>query len=148
MWNTPSLFFYSSMVTCSNSWRFFVIDVLFELTILTIGLVSLVSLFLMAYQPLFNTKAILIEEQLWDYLTHSWEDKGVHTFSKGICPKANVIAWLEFELVYYDSAVHRFNLLRSQIHEYGHVRNGWNGHRMFITIEYIKNIGISKFENT
>ena len=37
------------------------------------------------------------------------EDKGVHTFPKGICPKENVIAGLEFELVYYDSAIHRFN---------------------------------------
>ena len=31
---------------------------------------------------------------------------GVHTFPKGICPKVNVIARLEFELAYYDSAVH------------------------------------------
>ena len=37
------------------------------------------------------------------------EDKGVHTFPNGICPKVNVIARLEYELVYYDSAVHRFN---------------------------------------
>ena len=36
-------------------------------------------------------------------------------------------------------------LLRSHTHKYGHVRNK---HIMFITIEYIKNIGISKFENT
>ena len=43
------------------------------------------------------------------YLTHRWEDKGVHTFPKGICPKVNVIARLEYELAYYDSAVHRFN---------------------------------------
>ena len=43
------------------------------------------------------------------YLTHSWEDKGVHTFPKGICPKVNVIARLEYELAYYDSVVHRFN---------------------------------------
>ena len=43
------------------------------------------------------------------YLTHSWEDKGVHTFPKGICSKVNVIAQLEFELASYDSAVHRFN---------------------------------------
>ena len=28
---------------------------------------------------------------------------------KGICPKENVIAQLEYELAYYDSAVHRFN---------------------------------------
>ena len=26
-----------------------------------------------------------------------------HTFPNGICPKANVIAQLEFELAYYDS---------------------------------------------
>ena len=58
---------------------------------------------------LFNAKAILLEEQWWCYLTHSWEDKGVHTFLKGICPKVNVIARLEYELTYYDSAVHRFN---------------------------------------
>ena len=68
----------------------------------------------MAYQLflgylLFNAKAILPEEQYWCYLTHSWEDKGVHTFPKGICPKVNVIARLEYELAYDDSAVHRFN---------------------------------------
>ena len=34
---------------------------------------------------------------------------GVHTFPKGICPKVNVIARLEYELANYDSAVHRFN---------------------------------------
>ena len=64
----------------------------------------------MAYQPfrLFNAKAILIEEQLY-YLIHSWEDKGVHTFPKGICLIVNVIARLEYELAYYDSAAHRFN---------------------------------------
>ena len=58
---------------------------------------------------LLNAKATLLEEQLWYYLTHSWEDKGVHTFPKGICPKVNVIARLESELAYYDSAVHRYN---------------------------------------
>ena len=64
----------------------------------------------MAYQPfwLFNAKAILLE-QLWYYLTHSWEDKEFHTFPNGICPKVNIIAWLEIELTYYDSAVHHFN---------------------------------------
>ena len=30
-------------------------------------------------------------------------------FFKGICPKVNVIARLEFELTYYDSAVQSFN---------------------------------------
>ena len=34
---------------------------------------------------LFNTKAILLEEQQWRYLTQSWMDKEVHTFAKGIC---------------------------------------------------------------
>ena len=64
----------------------------------------------MVYQPLlFNVKSILQEEQYWYYLIHSWEDKGVHTFPKGICPKVNVIVQLVYELVYYDSAVHRFN---------------------------------------
>ena len=47
---------------------------------------------------LFNAKAILLEEQQWCYSTHSWEDKGAHTFSKGIRLKVNVIAWMEFEL--------------------------------------------------
>ena len=51
----------------------------------------------------------LLSEKKWYYLTHSWEDKGVHTFPMGICPKVNVIARLEFELAYYDSAIHRFN---------------------------------------
>ena len=46
---------------------------------------------------------------MWYYLNLSWKDKGVHTFPKGICPKVNVIARLEYELAYYDPAVHRFN---------------------------------------
>ena len=37
------------------------------------------------------------------------------TFAKGICPKDNIIARLKFGLVYYESAVHRFNYLH---HEY------------------------------
>ena len=58
---------------------------------------------------LFNAKAILLEEQQWHYLTHSWKDKGVPTFPMGICLKVNVIAQLEFKLTYYDSAVQHFN---------------------------------------
>ena len=44
-----------------------------------------------------------------------------HTFPKGICPKVNVIARLEYELAYYDSAVHRFNhyTTRTPIHVWG-----------------------------
>ena len=58
---------------------------------------------------LFNAKPILLEDQWRYYSTRSWEDKEVHTFPKGICPKVNVIARLEFESAYYDSAVHHFN---------------------------------------
>ena len=58
---------------------------------------------------LFHAKAILLEEQYWYYLTHSLEDKGVHTFPQDISLNVNVIAWLEFELAYYDSTVHRSN---------------------------------------
>ena len=41
-------------------------------------------------------------------LTHM-EDKKVHTFPKGIYPQVNVIAQLEFELAYNNSAVQSFN---------------------------------------
>ena len=41
--------------------------------------------------------------------THSWEDRVAHTFPKGIYSKVNIIARLEFELAYYDFAIHRFN---------------------------------------
>ena len=64
---------------------------------------------------LFNAKAILLEEQQWCFLTHSWEDKGVHTFPKGICMKVNIIARLEFKLTYNDSTVHRFNYYTTRI---------------------------------
>ena len=72
------------------------------------GLVSLFNGISTLFR-LFNAKAIRLEEQYWYYLTHSWEDKGVHTFPKGICPKVNVIVRLEYKLAYYDSAVQRFN---------------------------------------
>ena len=64
----------------------------FRNVIIWFGLVSLFNGISTLFS-LFNAKAILIEEQY--YLTHSWEDKGVHTFPKGICPKVNVIARLE-----------------------------------------------------
>ena len=53
------------------------------------------------------SKPFPLEKQKWSCLTHSWEDKGVHNFSKGICPKVNVIATLEFEVAYYESAIQR-----------------------------------------
>ena len=39
------------------------------------------------------------------------------------------------------------SVLHSHIHEYSHVRNGWNGHRMLITIEH-RNLGIRKHVTT
>ena len=83
------------------------------------GLVSLFNGISTLFR-LFDAKAILLEEQYWYYLTHSWEDKGVHTFPKGICPKVNVIAQLEYELAYYDSAVHRFNHYTTRTPPVGH----------------------------
>ena len=54
--------------------------------------------------PLFNSISTfvgyLMPKPFSKYLTHSWEDKGVHTFPKGIYPKVNVIARLEYELAY------------------------------------------------
>ena len=38
-------------------------------------------------------------------------------------------------------------MLHGHIHEYGHVRNGWNGHRMLIMIEH-RNLGIRKHVTT
>ena len=42
-------------------------------------------------------------------LTPSWANKGVHTSAKCIRPKVNIIAWLDFELVYFEAAVQHFN---------------------------------------
>ena len=55
----------------------------------------------MAYQTsrvILIAKAILVQEQLWYYLTHRWEVKRVHTIPKGVNPKVNVTERLEFEL--------------------------------------------------
>ena len=57
---------------------------------LRFGLVSLFNGISTLFR-LFNAKAILLEEKLRYYLNHSWEDKGVHTFPMGICPKVNVL---------------------------------------------------------
>ena len=46
-------------------------------------------------QGLFIAKGILVKEQQWFNLTHSWENKRVHTFSRGISSKVNAVAWLE-----------------------------------------------------
>ena len=42
---------------------------------------------------------------------------GFHSIPKGICPKINVIARLEFELTYYDSAIYRFNPITTRIRD-------------------------------
>ena len=64
---------------------------------------------------LFNTKSTLfLEGQMQYYIIHWWEDKGVHTFPKGICPKVNIITRLEFEITGYDSAVQCFNRLHHE----------------------------------
>ena len=52
---------------------------------------------------LFSVKVILVEEQQYYYLTHSWwRYKGVHTFLKSISPKVNLRVRLEFELTSHD----------------------------------------------
>ena len=66
---------------------------------------------------LFNTKSSFIDNthMLAGELKKLWDMKVIVLFvvsmvtAKGICPKVNVIARLEYELTYYDSAVHRFN---------------------------------------
>ena len=51
----------------------------------------------------FTAKAILFEEQQWYYLAHSWRDKVVLTFPKGMNPKGNVIVGIEFEIDYFEA---------------------------------------------
>ena len=58
---------------------------------------------------LFNGKTILVEKQYYYYLIHGWEDNGVLTFLKGISPKLNVIAWLQFERTYFEMSVQYFS---------------------------------------
>ena len=63
--------------------------------------------FLMEYQThrLFHAKAILVERQKLNYLTHSWGDNRVYTFPKSISLKVNTIVQLEFELTYYNVTI-------------------------------------------
>ena len=55
---------------------------------------------------LCNTEAIILQGQYWYYLTHRWGYKGLYTFPRSISFKKNVIALLEFELIYYDVRLH------------------------------------------
>ena len=64
---------------------------------------------------LCNNENILLEEQQWWYLTHSCGgDKGVKTLGQSFCQKVNVIAQLQFELAYYNSAVQWCNHYNSR----------------------------------
>ena len=67
---------------------------------------------------LFNAKASLVKKkkkrEQWYNLTLSWVgDKGVHAFLKGTRPKMNIIVPLEFELAYFEAAVHYFSHVKS-----------------------------------
>ena len=100
-------------------WKWFVLRIVtWSDNCLRISLFSFVSWYINLCR-LFNAKAILWEEKYWYNWTYSWEDKGVHTFSKDICPKVNVIARPEFELAYNDSAVHCFNHYTMRTHPSG-----------------------------
>ena len=52
------------------------------------------------FRGLSNATEIFVEEQQRYYVTHRMGNKGVHAFPK---VKVNVIAWLEFEIAYFDS---------------------------------------------
>ena len=63
---------------------------------------------LITYQIIYNNghlKAILLEEQLWHYLIHTWGDKWVHTFFEGVSSKVNIIALRGFKVALYNIAV-------------------------------------------
>ena len=49
---------------------------------------------------LFNNKPIFLEGKQCYYLTHCWGMRRFITFPEDISPKVNVVARLEFELVY------------------------------------------------
>ena len=62
-------------------------------------------------------------------------DKEAQTFAKGISSKANVIAWLESELVYFEAVVQHFSPYATgtphwngQVIQYIHptIQNTWN----------------------
>ena len=63
---------------------------------------------------LFFIKEMAVFNCVLFKLPDGWEDKRVHAFAKGISSKVNVIARLEFELVYYDSTVHYVNRYTSE----------------------------------
>ena len=50
-------------------------------------------------------KPSLQKKQQWYYLTHNWQNKGVHAFPKGINMNVNIIVQLELELAYFEAAI-------------------------------------------
>ena len=65
-----------------------------------LGLNNLQRLICHKTQQTKPTKAILVEEQQWYYLTHNKGDKLVHTFLKCIITKVNIITQQEFEFAH------------------------------------------------
>ena len=51
---------------------------------------------------------MLIEEQQWYYLIHSWGYKEVHTFFKSISLKLNLTLRLKFNLTYFKATAQNF----------------------------------------
>ena len=62
------------------------------------------------------------------YLIHCWGDKGVHTFSKDISQKVNIMSRLEFKLTYFEAAVQYFNHYTMGTHHHLLL-----GKKMFVT---------------
>ena len=68
-------------------------------------------------------------------LTHIWGDKEVDTFSGGLCPKLNVILYLEFKLAYYEISIQYIS------------QNAMKNHGMVVLIIVLSMDQIDLFEN-
>ena len=82
-------------------------DILMEVGnfVLTYGVVVPVRGGIVQFSLFVDAKAILEERPLWCYLIHSQGNKGAHALPRGINPKVNAIARLEFELAYSKAVV-------------------------------------------
>ena len=65
-------------------------------------------IWLMAYQSSYLMPKPTLHKNNSD-TTYSWDNKRVHTFPKGISPKMNAIAQLEFELAFFEAADQHFS---------------------------------------
>ena len=65
----------------------------------------------MAYKPLWVIKcqSHLCRTALIQFKPRGVVIRGINTFPKGIYVKVNVIAWVEFELTYFEATVHSFS---------------------------------------